>query len=402
MNELVEKRNEFLAKQKKLAKIFEESKVDSGTIDLMKTTLLDGKDAKARQEQVVALNRELDDLGHQVEVLAEVEKAQKRADEYQHPSGEVKAEQRVVKSFGEMFVESEAYKVRGKSAVLDGLTLKALMQTTSGWAPESIRTGRVVEYPSTPIQIVDLIPGTTTGQNAIVYMEEQAPTSGAAEVAEGGVYGESAFSLVQKTSSVVKIGVFVPVTDEQLDDVAQVQGYLNNRLTYQLRARLDNQIVNGNGTPPNLTGILNATGIKSQAKGADTIADAVFKGIMKVINEGKANPNVVLFNPADWQTLRLLKDTQGNYIWGPPSESGPSRIWGYPVVITPVLSAGIALTGDFATFIELAERTGIDVQITNSHADYFTKGIQVIRADVRVALPIYRPSAFCEITGLNV
>jgi len=58
-----------------------------------------------------------------------------------------------------------------------------------------------------------------------------------------------------------------------------------------------------------------------------------------------------------------------------------------------------ALVGDFS-FSELAQRRGIDVQISNSHADFFTNGLQAIRADVRVALVIYRPAAFATVTGI--
>ncbi|MEX0843404.1 MAG: hypothetical protein WD120_03565 [Gemmatimonadota bacterium] len=45
-------------------------------------------------------------------------------------------------------------------------------------------------------------------------------------------------------------------------------------------------------------------------------------------------------------------------------------------------------------------RRGIEVQISNSHSDYFVKGKQAIRADMRVALVIYRASAFSEVTGV--
>lgn len=401
--ELVEKRNELQAKQKKLADIFAECKDKDGNIDLMKTDKLNGKDAKGRQEQVIALNKELDDLGAEVESLAAMENAKKKADEYTHPGNGQGEEsgQRKVKTFGEMFVESDAFKSRGKSAIIEGVGLKTLMDTSAGWAPESLRTGRVVESAQRPIQIIDLIPAGQTGQNAVVYMEETTFTNNAAETAEGGQYGESALALTEQTSSVRKIAVFIPVTDEQLDDVAQAQSYVNNRLRFQLRQRLDSQIVNGDGSAPNLTGILNASGIQSQAKGTDDIATAIHKGITLVSVVGRAMVNAVLMHPYDWQRIRLTKDVDGNYLWGPPSESGPARIWGFPIVTSTALPEGTAIAGDFANFIELTERQGIEVKITDSHSDYFIKGKQAIRADFRVALPIYRPAAFCEVTGIN-
>lgn len=400
--ELVEKRNELQAKGKKLADIFAESKTENGDIDLMKTDKLTGDTAKARQERVIALNKELDDLGTQVESLAAMENAQKRSEGYEHPTSKDAHDvvDEKVKSFGERFVETAAYKNRTGKSLID-VSMKTLMETGTGWAPESVRTGRVVESAQRPIQIIDLIASGQTGQNAVVYMQETTYTNNAAEVAEGGTYGESAFALTEQTSGVKKIGVFVPVTDEQLDDVVQAQGYVNNRLRFQLRQRMDYQIVNGDGTGANLTGILNTTGIQSQAKGTDDIATAIHKGITLVGVVGRAMVNAVLMHPYDWQRIRLTRDSNGNYLWGPPSESGPARIWGYPIVTSTAVPEGTGIPGDYANFIELTERQGIEVEISNSHSTYFVEGKQAIRADVRVALPVYRPAAMCEVTGLN-
>jgi hypothetical protein len=45
-------------------------------------------------------------------------------------------------------------------------------------------------------------------------------------------------------------------------------------------------------------------------------------------------------------------------------------------------------------------RRGIEVQISNSHASYFIQGVQAIRADLRAAFVVYRPTAFCLCTGI--
>jgi HK97 family phage major capsid protein len=58
------------------------------------------------------------------------------------------------------------------------------------------------------------------------------------------------------------------------------------------------------------------------------------------------------------------------------------------------------VTGDFANFSELAFRKGITVKVSDSHAEFFREGKQAIRAEMRVALVIYRPGAFCTVTGL--
>jgi HK97 family phage major capsid protein len=83
------------------------------------------------------------------------------------------------------------------------------------------------------------------------------------------VYAEDQFVLTERSETVRSIGSSIPVTDEQLEDVEGIQSYLDQRLGSAVRQRLDNQILNGDGNAPNLTGILNKAGIQTQAKAAD-------------------------------------------------------------------------------------------------------------------------------------
>ena len=101
----------------------------------------------------------------------------------------------------------------------------------------------------------------------------------------------------------------------------------------------------------------------------------------------------------DWQAIRTLASADGIYIWGSPSESGPERIWGLPVVQTDALTENTALVGDFPNFCQLFERQGLDVRL-GFVSDDFTKGKQTIRAGMRVAFVVYRATAFSTITGI--
>jgi HK97 family phage major capsid protein len=167
-----------------------------------------------------------------------------------------------------------------------------------------------------------------------------------------------------------------------------------------LKQRLDQQIVSGNGTTPNLRGVLNVSGIQTQAKGADPGPDAIYKAMVKIRTTGKAQASGVLFHPTDWQNIRLLRTADGLYIWGNPSETGPERIWGLPIVQSTNETLGTAVVGAWAEYSELAMKRGIEIQVSNSHSTFFVEGKQAIRADFRCALIFYRPAAFCQVTGL--
>lgn len=412
---LKEAQGKLEAKQKDLYTLFDQAGPD---LDFTKITAIDG-DSLAKVKHVQALNKEIDTLAEEVEAFLAVEatatKARERRDADKpddgtgepgsDPAPKGKADKR---SFGEMVTDSKVIKGMaggvGPEVHFD-VEVKTIFQTSfdgfgAGWIPQVTRTGKLVDFPTRPIQLIDLIPATTTAQAAVVYMEETTFSNNSAELLEGGVYSESALALTQRSSNVRKLGTFIPVTDEQLDDVPQVQGYLTNRLPFMLRQRLDSQILNGNGTAPNLRGFLNVAGIQTQAKGADPTPDAIYKAMVNIRLIGRAMPDAAVFHPLNWQTVQLLRTADGLYIWGSPSETTAPRIWGLPVVLADSIPSGTALVGDYGNYTELSTRRGIDVQISNSHGAFFIQGQQAIRADVRVALIPYRPLALCTVTGL--
>jgi HK97 family phage major capsid protein len=166
-----------------------------------------------------------------------------------------------------------------KAAAFDTIGSKTLMTTAAGFAPQSIRIPGFVEAATRPIQLLDIIPVGQTGMEQVVYMEETTRVHAAAEKGEGVAFAESQFAFTERTSPVRKITDSLPVTDEQLEDVALIQSYINGRLTFGVRQRLDSQCLIGDAAGSNLRGIKNVVGIQTQAKGADPVMDAFFKAM---------------------------------------------------------------------------------------------------------------------------
>ena len=386
------------AKRAELKSIFDEAGPDR---DMSKIKSISGDNA-AKVEAIRAINTEIDALAKSFDDLVMIEKAaensERQAEGVESGAGATRHE-KGRKSIGEQFTESDAFKFKGQTSALD-VDLKTLMTTSAGWAPETTRSGLVVESAQRPVQVTDLVPTVPTSQAAYVYMEETTFTNNAAEAAEGGTYGEAALALTERTSTVRKVAVWLPVTDEQLEDEAAASAYLNARLPFMLRQRLDGQILTGDGSAPNLRGVNNVAGIQTQAKGADPVPDAVYKAMTKVRVTGRAMPNAVVFHPNDWQDVRLLRTADGIYIWGNPSEVGPERIWGLQVAQSDAQTENTAVVGDWANYSLLAVKRGIEVQTTNSHGTFFIEGKQAVRADFRAALVFTRPAAFATVTGI--
>jgi HK97 family phage major capsid protein len=391
------------AKQHELGAIFKEG-VSDGKLDLSLVKSLDG-DNYAKAAEIQKRNDELTDLSKSVEALKGLRAVAASVEGFptQTEAGdERRPERRESKSLSRQFLDSPQYKARGNSAgpmAPLNVDVKTVLSTTAGFAPDDVRLDDVVGAAIRPVELVDLIPKFATNQASITWMEQTTRTNAAAETAEAGAKPEATIVYTERTSVVRKIAVTLPVTDEQLADVPQMESILRDDLILMVRQRLSDQIASGDGSAPNLRGILNTSGIQTQAKGTDPVPDAVYKAMVLVMTTGQANPDAFVTNPLDWQDVRLLRTADGIYIWGNPSEAGPERIWGLRVVLAQGMTQNTGVVGDWAGYARLALRQDVTFDIGYVNDD-FSKNKHTLRAELRAALFFRRPAAFCSVTGI--
>jgi HK97 family phage major capsid protein len=418
VEKLQELQEKLYSKQDVLKGVFDEAKLNDGTYDFLKSSAF--KTYSTTQQcldQITALEKELEEIHVEVKTLETIKHQEDRVltmihersqieDPHLHPDATDTRQPRMYqKSLGDLMAQDWPSPDRLSRAGVwlekeyRNFDIKTLMTTAAGWAPQAIRIPRINEFAATPIQVTDLFPIGNTTQAAVVYMSETTMTNAAAEVGEGLIFAESALAFTEVTVTVRKIATYLPVTDEQLADVAQVQALIDGRLRYFASQRLDSQLIVGNGVGVNMLGLINTPGIQTQAKGADPTPDAIYKAMVKVRVTGRATPSGVLVNPNDWADVRLLRTADGMYIWGNPSEAGPMRIWGVPVAETDVITENTGLVGDFANHSMLFMRQGVEV-LAGFINDDFIKGRQAIRVTMRGVLVCFRPSAFSTITGI--
>ncbi len=323
------------------------------------------------------------------------------------------------KSVGEMLTESKAYKQyvdNGVKGVDSHVETKTTL-TTTGYPPESLRAPGILETAlRDPNSVIGLFDQIQTSQNAYVYLEETTFTNAAAEAAEGAAAAESAIAFTERTESIRKIATFLPVTDELLSDVVGVQGYVNSRLSTMMRLRLDNQLMDGDGSAPNLTGVLNKSGINSFAYGSYSgelgRLGQVYQAITEIRKDAFVEPDAIVLHPSDWLDIvtsvaDIATTTSGAaaknplfMVAGGFGDKVDPRLWGLKVVPSTVVNAGTALVGKFGggDAAQVIMREGIDLAVSDSHSDFFIKNQLAIRLTMRMGFAIYRPTAFCKIT----
>ena len=327
------------------------------------------------------------------------------------------------KSLGDSLLESKAYNAfmnEGQKGISSELKFDPRYEfkttlTETGYPPAVTRSDLVVPSAQRdPQNVLDLIDTITTDSYQYKYLEETTFTNNAAATAEGSALGESALAFTERTEDIKKIGGFLPVTEELLADVATVQGYIDSRLRTMVNLTLTDQIMAGSGSGANLTGILNKSGINtfdfSSFSGNLKRIGQFYEAITEIQKDSFLQPDAIIMHPSDWYQVVTEVNavtTSGslNPLFVGAGQFGNGvvqSLWGLPVIADTTRPAGTAVVGVFGggQAIHLVARQGMEVAMSDSHDANFTKDIMVMKAKVRVGLPIYRATAFCSITNI--
>jgi hypothetical protein len=240
----------------------------------------------------------------------------------------------------------------------------------------------------------------TTDSNVVDFYEETTFTNAATEIGEGQAAPEAALGFTLRTNPVQEIATYIPVSRRLLEDYAALDAYVRGRLALMVAIRRSRELIQGDGVAPHIRGVLNVTGVQTLARGSDPTPDAIFKAITLIRTNGDAEPTGAIFHPIDWQNVKLLRTVDGLYIWGSPSEAAPDRIWGLQVVVSNAVNQGSALVGAFRPWAQLFSRDELTIEVSTEHSTYFVERKAAVLAYERLTLAVYRPAAFCQVTGL--
>lgn len=254
--------------------------------------------------------------------------------------------------------------------------------------------------PDRKITLLDLVNRGTINSNRVSWVERSARTEGAAAVAEGITYAQSDFTYIQKYAPVEKIGTFVKVTNEALEDWDQLLTEIQNELFPMVERALEAGVYNGTGNSPALQGITD-TGIAT-AYTLATISGIVtpnhFDAIRAAIAQlAVANyyPTAIFINPVDGAFMDMPKNADGVYLMPPFMTANGTVVKGVKVYESNLVTAGDLLVGDF-TKDTLFLKRGIEIKIWDQDSTDPELDLKTITASVRAVNRIKVPdySAF--------
>jgi HK97 family phage major capsid protein len=260
-----------------------------------------------------------------------------------------------------------------------------------------------------PLMLRDLVtPGTTTS-DLVEYVRVTGVTNNAAPTAEAtttsnGTKPESAIATVKIQTPVRTIAHWIPITKRALSDAAQVRTLIDSFLEYGLEEELEDQMIGGDGTGENFSGLASTSGVQAQAYDTSLLI-TLRKSKTKVRTIGRSIPTGFVVNPADVESLDLLTDLQGRYYFGGPSGTlanaglagaTTSPLWNLPVIESEATPAGVAYVGDWRKCV-LWDREQSSITMSDSHGNFFIQNIVAILAEMRAAFGVIQPNAFVKV-----
>lgn len=300
----------------------------------------------------------------------------------------------VAESAGAEFIKSDAFKrlVAGESQIARLEIKNTVTSGTTTVFPQQNQA--IISGDFKPLTIRQLLRSVPVSSNAVYSLREASWTNNAAEVSQGAAKPESALTMEQYNVTIQTVAHFIKVTNQLLADAPAVMAYIDTRLRDGLAQRIDAQLLNGNGTSPNLSGITDSGNYTAYtASSGDLLFDAINRAKYALWAKGYM-PDAVIVNPADWGAAERTREGAGTgmYLAGLPGTMSGMNPFGVRIVLSANMTQGKFAIGAFDQAAVVYNRQGATVEMGYVNAD-FTNNVVTIRAEERLALAVEKPSA---------
>ena len=186
-----------------------------------------------------------------------------------------------------------------------------------------------------------------------------------------------------------------PINTYTLSDSAVLEQFVVDELIYGLRRGLEAQIIAGDGTGENFTGILETSGIVEQAFVTSPLV-SIRKALTTLDVSGYV-PGVIVASAQLWEAAELLLLSAGaTDVRGIPVDAVSRRLFGVPVVISQGLGADTALVlGDSAVTVDTDGQ--IVTRWSDAVGDDFARNARRCLVETRANVSVNQPGAVIKV-----
>lgn len=255
----------------------------------------------------------------------------------------------------------------------------------------------IIEIPKRKLHIRDLLTAGSMGaKSSFDYVKEVAGEGSPATANEGATKSQFDLDLVEVASPAQWIAGFLKISRNMLDDVEGMYTFLNSRLPEILLRVEDNQLLNGNGTSPNLSGITDSGNFTAPTGSATIDIEQLVEAVAQLEGYDR-EANGILLSPADYYKIMLTK-SGGSEEYNLPSivtiNDGQLFVAGVPVYRSTAMTTDKFIVGDWAMGANLITREPVKVEIFTEDGTNVQQNKLTVRVEERVAFPIYGDNYF--------
>lgn len=313
--------------------------------------------------------------------------------------GIILPETKLSTGWGDQLIKSERY-----SAFASGQSQKVRVEVknTLTGADATVAPDRklgVVPGAFVPLSLESLYTHVPTSSNAIEFTKEASFTNSAAEAAEGVAKAESALTWSLVNMPISTVAHWIKISRQLAADNQALAAYVNARMVYGVNRRVETQLGAGDGTAPNISGILDSGNFTAHGYAAANLGAVILKVVLirKIIADLWAAgypPTAILLNPADWATIEIdILTATSNAVRVGVNQAGQQTLFGVPVVPSVGITADNVAVGNFQMHGTIYDREAVVVELSDSDSDNFTKNLVTVRAERRLALATEVPAA---------
>jgi HK97 family phage major capsid protein len=258
----------------------------------------------------------------------------------------------------------------------------------------------IIANPARKLHVRDIpaLPkGTTTGTR-FDYLKESGAGEGAiAPVAETATKPQIDLDLVEATAPVEVIAGWLRISNKMLNNVPGLISFLQARLLEKLLIVEDDQLINGNGTSPNISGITD-TGNFTAASASQALAK-IEQLVLSIsqLEELERTADAILLRPSDFWAMALTKaSTSGEYdLPGIVTfADNQLRIAGVPAYRTTAMTADKYIVGDFGMGAMLLQRSAPRIELFREDGTNVRENKVTVRVEEEIAFPIFGSDYF--------
>ena len=364
-------------------------KADGDTIAFVKNALA----------EVEGIDRQMDGMKQTDDLLTQIGQLNAESG-VQHVGG---SDAIHAKSVGEYYVKSmQTAGFDVKSAIAHGYEVECKANTdtnvegapSAGYTPYLTQTDTEPARPyQRPLVVADLFStGAITG-TVLQYPVFDELEGNAKMVEETGAAPQVHWKdPTWKQDKIGKVASFFGISEDMMDDLSWVIGEINDAAQYDLKLQEESQLLSGDGSENNLTGLFNR-GIQTMDKDELSDADRLSKAALQITTTTNFQADAYVMNPLDFWKLTIAKDANGNYL----NLTDGAKLWNIPTVATAAITEGTALVGAFKS-AKVLRKGGLVVKMTDSDTDDFLHFKQKCRVSERLGLQVKYPKAFVKVT----